>query len=42
MRESERTELERLWRETAEKNKPIRELETERDVLERCMVLRVK
>jgi transposase len=42
MREAERAELERLRREMSEKNKRIRELETERDVLERCMVLRVK
>jgi transposase len=42
LREAERVELERLRRETAEKNKRIRELEMERDVLKRCMVLWVK
>ncbi|WP_331750114.1 MULTISPECIES: transposase [unclassified Streptomyces] len=42
MRESERGELERLRREMSEKNKRIRELEMERDVLKRCMVLWVK
>ncbi|MFJ1616418.1 transposase [Streptomyces sp. NPDC088249] len=42
MRETERTELERLPREMNEKNKRIRELEMERDVLKRCMVLWVK
>ncbi|MER5852942.1 hypothetical protein ABT126_39770 [Streptomyces sp. NPDC002012] len=42
MRESERAELERLRREMSEKNKRIRELEMERDVLKRCMVLWVK
>ncbi|MFE3902061.1 transposase [Streptomyces sp. NPDC059153] len=42
MREKERTELERLCREMNEKNKRIHELEMERDVLKRCMVLRVK
>ncbi|MEU6184287.1 transposase [Streptomyces coeruleorubidus] len=42
LREAERAELERLRRETAEKNKRIRELEMERDVLKRCMVLWVK
>ena len=33
LREAERAELERLRRETTEKNKRIRELEMERDVL---------
>ncbi|MER6100214.1 hypothetical protein ABT154_31025 [Streptomyces sp. NPDC001728] len=42
MREAERAELERLRRETSEKNKRKRELEMERDVLKRCMVLWVK
>ncbi|MFF2412684.1 transposase [Streptomyces sp. NPDC058092] len=42
MRESERGELERLRREMSGKNKRIRELEMERDVLKRCMVHRVK
>ncbi|QNP69611.1 transposase [Streptomyces roseirectus] len=42
MREAERAELERLRRETREKNKRIRELEMEHDVLKRCMVLWVK
>lgn len=42
MRGAERAELERLRREMPEKNKRIRELETERDVLKRCMVLWVK
>ncbi|WP_244529885.1 hypothetical protein [Streptomyces wuyuanensis] len=42
MREAERVELERLRREMGEKNKRIRELEMERDVLKRCLVLWVK
>jgi transposase len=42
LREAERAELERLRRDAAEKNKRIRELEMERDVLKRCMVLWVK
>ena len=42
MREAERAEPERLRRETSEKNKRIRELEMERDVLKRCMVLWAK
>ncbi|MFD4123594.1 hypothetical protein ACFXKK_00995 [Streptomyces globisporus] len=42
MRETERNELERPRREMNEKNKRIRELEMERDVLKRCMVLWVK
>ncbi|MFV5998983.1 transposase [Streptomyces sp. NPDC056231] len=42
MREAERAEPERLRREMGEKNKQIRELEMERDVLKRCMVLWVK
>ncbi|MCC9707385.1 transposase [Streptomyces sp. MNU76] len=42
VREAERVELERLRREMSEKNKRIRELEMERDVLKRCMVLWVK
>jgi len=37
MREAERAELERLRREMSEKNKRIRELEMERDVLKRCV-----
>jgi transposase len=40
--ESEREELARLQRQDAEKNKRIRELEMDRDVLKRCMVLWVK
>lgn len=39
LREAERAESERLRRETAEKNRRIREPEMERDVLKRCMVL---
>ncbi|MET8403630.1 transposase [Streptomyces sp900116325] len=35
----EREELARLRRQDAEKNKRIKELEMERDVLKRCMVL---
>ncbi|MEV7862963.1 hypothetical protein AB0O86_30180 [Streptomyces hirsutus] len=42
MREVERAELEHLRREMIEKNKRIRELGMERDVLKRCMVLWVK
>ncbi|MFF0143446.1 transposase [Streptomyces sp. NPDC005227] len=42
LREAERAELERLRRDAAEQNKRIRELEMERDVLKRCMVLWVK
>jgi transposase len=42
LREAERAELERLRRDAAEKNKRIRELERERDVLEQCMALWVK
>ncbi|WP_258308610.1 hypothetical protein [Streptomyces sp. NWU339] len=42
MREAERAEPERLQREMSEKNKRLRELEVERDVLKRCMVLWVK
>ncbi|WP_329374653.1 transposase [Streptomyces sp. NBC_01483] len=42
LREAERAELERLRRDAAEKNKRIRELEMERDVLKRCMVFWVK
>ncbi|MFE4956895.1 transposase [Streptomyces sp. NPDC056653] len=37
--ESEREELQRLRRQDAEKLKRIKELEMERDVLKRCMVL---
>jgi len=37
LREAERAELERLRREMSEKNKRIRELEMERDVLKRCV-----
>ncbi|WP_327377811.1 transposase [Streptomyces sp. NBC_01216] len=36
VREAERAELERLRREIGEKNKRIRELETERDAFKRC------
>ncbi|MFJ3309642.1 transposase [Streptomyces sp. NPDC086549] len=42
LRESERTELDRLRREMSEKNKRIRELEMDRDVFKRCMALWVK
>ncbi|MEV7325252.1 transposase [Streptomyces sp. NPDC093970] len=42
MHDAERARLERLRREMSEKNKRIRELEMERDVLKRCMVLWVK
>ncbi|MFE9491206.1 MULTISPECIES: transposase [unclassified Streptomyces] len=42
MREAERVEPERLRRVMSEKNKRICELEMERDVLKRCMVLWVK
>ncbi|MFC5856276.1 transposase [Streptomyces chlorus] len=42
MREAERAELGRPRREMSEKNKRIRALEMERDVLKRCMVLWVK
>ncbi|MFD7020522.1 transposase [Streptomyces sp. NPDC059928] len=38
----EREELARLRRQEAEKNKRIKELEMERDVFKRCMVLWVK
>ena len=38
----EREELARLRRLDAEKNKRIKELEMKRDVLTRCLVLRVK
>ncbi|MFE7528613.1 transposase [Kitasatospora sp. NPDC057542] len=40
--ESEREELARLRRQAAEQAKRVRELEMERDVLKRCMVLWVK
>jgi transposase len=40
--ESEREELLRLRREAVEKSKQIKQLEMERDVLKRCMVLWVK
>lgn len=40
--ESEREELLRLRREDSEKSKRIKQLEMERDVLKRCMVLWVK
>jgi transposase len=39
---SEREELLRLRRQDAEKSKRIKQLEMERDVLKRCMVLWVK
>ncbi|MFJ9523414.1 transposase [Kitasatospora sp. NPDC101801] len=42
LRVPEREELARLRRLDAEKNRRIRELEMERDVLKRCMVLWVK
>ncbi|MFJ6636087.1 hypothetical protein ACIQMR_32590 [Streptomyces sp. NPDC091376] len=42
VREAERAELERLRREMSEKDTRIRELEMERDVLKRCMVLWAK
>ncbi|MEC4017564.1 transposase [Streptomyces sp. H27-D2] len=40
--EAEREELLRLRRQDAEKSKRIKELEMERDVFKRCMVLWVK
>jgi transposase len=40
--ESEREELLRLRRQDTEKTKQIKQLEMERDVLKRCMVLWVK
>jgi transposase len=40
--ESEREELLRLRRQDSEKSKQIKQLEMERDVLKRCMVLWVK
>ena len=40
--ESEREELLRLRRQDSEKTKQIKQLEMERDVLKRCMVLWVK
>ncbi|MDH6127543.1 hypothetical protein [Kitasatospora sp. GP82] len=40
--ESERDEPARLRRQAAEQAKRVRELEMERDVLKRCMVLWVK
>ncbi|MER8091602.1 transposase [Streptomyces sp. NPDC087532] len=42
IRETERTELERLRREMNERNKRICELEMKRDVPKRCMTLWVK
>ncbi|WP_234334439.1 hypothetical protein [Streptomyces sp. NRRL B-1347] len=42
LRESERSELERLRAETREKDKHIRELEMERDVCKRFVALWVK
>lgn len=39
---SEREELLRLRRQAAERSKQIKQLEMERDVLKRCMVLWVK